>query len=83
MKITIRLLGNLRQYLPHGTEFSDLEMEVSPGAMAHDIPARLSIPADAALMILLNDVRLSPEQLTRETLKTGDRLVISPAIKGG
>ena len=83
MKITLRLLGNLRQYLQAGREFSDLELDVAEGSTPADISARLGIPQGESLMFVVNDVRLTPDQLAQATLKAGDRLVISPAIKGG
>lgn len=83
MKITLRLLGKLRQYLPAGREFGNLELDVSEDSTPAGIATRLGIPSEEPLLFMLNDARLAPEQLTQAGIRAGDRLVISPAIKGG
>ncbi|MBI1731592.1 MAG: hypothetical protein HYR49_02330 [Gammaproteobacteria bacterium] len=83
MKITLRLLGNLRQYLPVGREFSDIERDFADATAPADLPLQVGIPAGTPLMFVLNDTRLTTEQAAHTQLAHGDLLIISPAVKGG
>lgn len=83
MKVTVRLLGTLRRYLPRAGEFNDLELDFTTPATVADVRIRVGIPAEESLMLLVNDERIAPDQQARRMLQPGDRIVISPAIRGG
>jgi sulfur carrier protein ThiS len=83
VKVTVRVLGALRQHLPAGKESGALPLEVPDGSTAADLPARLGIPPATPLMLVVNGTRVPAGSPGGVRLTEGDLIVISPAIRGG
>jgi sulfur-carrier protein len=77
MKIEVRLFATLRQYAPAGWDPSVFEL--AEGSRVGNILEGLSIPKDAAKVILVNGRQCDEGQI----LHDGDRIVIFPPVAGG
>ena len=77
MKIEVRLFATLKQYAPGGRDPSVCEL--AEGSRVGNVLEGLSIPKDAAKVILVNG-RQSDEG---HILCDGDRIVIFPPVAGG
>jgi len=77
MKIEVRLFATLRQYAPGGRDPGAYEL--AEGSRVAQVLEGLSIPKDAAKVILVNG-RQSDEG---HPLQDGDRIVIFPPVAGG
>ena len=77
MKIEVRLFATLRQYAPGGRDPS--VHELVEGSQVAQILESLSIPKDAAKVILVNGRQSDEGHL----LHDGDRIVIFPPVAGG
>jgi molybdopterin converting factor small subunit len=77
MKIEVRLFATLRQYARRGRDPSVYEL--AEGSRVAQVLEGLSIPKDAAKVILVNG-RQSDEG---DLLHDGDRIVIFPPVAGG
>jgi molybdopterin converting factor small subunit len=77
MKIEVRLFATLRQYAPGGRERSVFEL--AEGCRLVQVLEGLSIPKDAAKVILVNGRQSDEGHL----LHDGDHIVIFPPVAGG
>jgi molybdopterin synthase sulfur carrier subunit len=77
MKIEVRLFATLRQYAPGGRDPSVFEL--AEGSRVAQVLEGLSIPKDAAKVILVNGRQSDEGHL----LHGGDRIVIFPPVAGG
>ena len=79
MRITARLPGTLRTYLPKGSQGNAMLVEVPDGATVADVVDRLSIPCDHARMFVSGDEHLEAASVLRD----GQELNIFPPLAGG
>ena len=77
MKIEVRLFATFRQYASGGRDPS--VCEVTEGSRVAQVLEGLSIPKDAAKVILVNGRQSDEGGL----LHDGDRIVIFPPVAGG
>jgi molybdopterin converting factor small subunit len=77
MRISVILLGTLRQYAPGGAE--PFEIELDPAATAGQLVASLELPKAVPLVILVNG-RFAMED---NTLTEGDTVTFSSPMAGG
>jgi sulfur-carrier protein len=77
MKIEVRLFATLKQYAPGGRDPSVFEL--AEGSLVAHVLEGLSIPKDAAKVILVNGRQSDEGHL----LDDGDRIVIFPPVAGG
>lgn len=77
MKITVKIYGNLKNYVPVGK--NQFELELLPGASLKDVLLHLNIPFDDSHVLLVNGKRADKSSVFRH----GDILVIFPEISGG
>ena len=80
MKIKIKLLTQMKQYLPD----SDLpghtrSVEVKEGTVIREVLSELGIPEDTPKVILLNDRQGKLDDI----LKEGDTITVVPPVGGG
>ena len=80
MKIEIRLLTQLKPYLPNPDIAGDSQMiECGNGTTIKDIMMELGIPLDIPKVIMLNKKQGKLE----DQLKEGDRITVFPPVGGG
>jgi molybdopterin converting factor small subunit len=77
MRVTVRLYGTLRRFLPAGTDNAVLELHEG-AAVAHAIAA-LRIPPQSAQMIISGENQLHPASL----LHDGQEISLFPPLAGG
>ena len=80
MKIEIRLLPQLKRYLPNPDIAGDTQMiDMKNEATIKDVLIELGIPLDMPKVILLNQKQGKLE----DNLKDGDRIAVFPPVGGG
>jgi len=78
MRVTVKLFGGLRKYLPASTDRC-VEIELPDGATAVDLLARLRIPPDHVGVIAANQQQVEKTA----TLHDGDELHVFAPLAGG
>lgn len=79
MRITAKLHGTLRKYLPTGSQGNAMVVEVPDGASVAEVVERLNIPRDHARMFVSGDEHLDASSV----LHDGQELNIFPPLAGG
>jgi molybdopterin converting factor small subunit len=77
MRISVKLHGTLRKFLPAGA--NDAVLDLPDGARVADIIAVLAIPPDHAKMIISGDHQIEPTSLLHE----GQEVDLFPPLAGG
>jgi sulfur carrier protein ThiS len=84
MKVNIRLLGWLREYLRSDLErFEERDMDLAPGTTVGSLAAELGFRDELDFLAMRNGERVPPERLDDTTLQDGDAIVYVPPLKGG
>jgi len=79
MRITAKLHGTLRKYLPKGSQENTLLVEVPDQATVAELVDRLSIPRGHARIFVSGDEHLEAASV----LHDGQELNIFPPLAGG
>lgn len=84
MKVNVRLLGWLREYLRSDLErFDERDMELAPGTTVGSLAAALGFRDELDFLAMRNGERVPPERLDDTPLVDGDAIVYVPPLKGG
>jgi sulfur-carrier protein len=83
MRITLKLYATLRKYLPEGTEWHTVRLEVGGADSPQNILDRFEVPPQLSHLVLLNGIYLPPEERNKPVLKDGDTLAVWPPVAGG
>jgi molybdopterin converting factor small subunit len=84
MKINVQMFGELRRFLPEGSGFDDVDLELDAGSTPDMIRERLGLPERGhAYIVMLNAEKLSDREILATVLEDGDKLTFVPPIKGG
>jgi sulfur carrier protein ThiS len=78
MRITVKLHGPLRKFLPAGAS-NGAVLDLPDGTSVADVIARLGIPPDHAKIIISGDDQLEPAS----GLHDGQELNLFPPLAGG
>jgi sulfur carrier protein ThiS len=65
MEVTVKLFGNLGHYLPDGANRFSFAQPLEDGATVHDMVKALKIPEEAALIAIVNGVRVDRDHVLR------------------
>jgi len=79
MRITAKLHGTLRKYLPKGSQGNATVVEAPDGATVAEVVDCLNIPRDHARMFVSGDEHLEASSV----LSDGQELNIFPPLAGG
>lgn len=77
------MLGDLRHYLPAGTQFNRCELELADGATADSVLANISLPDEKTFLLMVNGDMVQQGDYANAQLQDGDEIVLFPPIKGG
>jgi molybdopterin synthase sulfur carrier subunit len=79
LSVRVRLIADLRGYLPADAQDGVCTLSFAPGAAVRDVLARLGLPEPGAYVVLLNgrDARLD------DLLREGDQVAAFPRLAGG
>jgi len=83
MKISVKLFGALRQYLPAGSSFNACNLTIAEKSTIADVLTLLPIPEDKAFLVLFNDTKIDKEIYADTKVSAADEIVLLPPIKGG
>ncbi len=81
MKITVKAVGSLSDYLPGDPVDNQAEVEVAEGATPEGVIAQLALPTDLHYVVEINSTLVPPREHGSRALAAGDRLVILPVPK--
>lgn len=79
IRVHVLLFGDLRRYLPAGSEGRATWLELAPGTPVRGVLDQLSLPEGIHTFYVINHVK-QPEDTI---LQDGDRLCIFPPMTGG
>ena len=77
------MLGDLRHYLPAGTQFNRCELELADGATINSVLSHISLPDEKTFLLMVNGDMVQQEAYAITHLSAGDEVVLFPPIKGG
>lgn len=77
------MLGDLRHYLPAGTQFNRCELELAADATASSVVARIALPPEKTYLLMVNGDMIQQGDYATTLLNAGDEVVLFPPIKGG
>ncbi len=84
MKINVRLMGWLREYLRSDIEtFDDKDLELEDGITVGKLAEDLGFRAETEFMAMRNGQHVKPEVLDTTVLVDGDAVIYVPPLKGG
>jgi len=82
MKVLVKMLSSLMEYLPKGVNSNVVELSVENSASAHSVVDQLGVPRKDIKAIIING-EFSPEEARDIPLKDGDTITVWPSIQGG
>lgn len=83
MKVRLKMFGDLRQYLPAGSRFNHVDLDLAEGAVVLDMMQRVTLPESKTWLLMLNGDLVHEPDYAQTMLKAGDEVVLFPPIKGG
>ncbi|MCP4077457.1 MAG: MoaD/ThiS family protein [Gammaproteobacteria bacterium] len=83
MKVCIKLLGELRQYLPECGKFNQCKLNIPTGSTLQKILSQLKVPDDQDFIVLLNGDLMQKQEYASIIPGSGDEIIIFSPIKGG
>lgn len=83
MRITLKLFATLGDYLPAGSRYNQIELDLAEGRTVADLIAQHQLPDKLVHLVLVNGVYISPLERGTKSLQDGDALAIWPPIAGG
>lgn len=79
MRITVKLHGTLRRFLPPGSSDNAAALDMPDGSTVADVVSRLGIPPDHTKMMVSGDEYLE----TTSVLHDGQEVNLFPPLAGG
>ncbi len=84
MRVTVRLIGGLRDYLAaHIDPFDEAGLELPDGQTVGQLASELGFRDETVFIALRNGEHVPTAALDETTLADGDSVVFVPPIKGG
>ena len=83
MKITLTMFGDLRPYLPSGSQFNKCDLDVSKDEPLNKVLDQIKLPEDKVYMVMLNGEKINADDYNTTLLQKGDEITLFPPIKGG
>lgn len=84
MKIDVRLLGWLREYLREELgRFDEATLDLADGTSVGTLASHLGFRGETDFLAMRNGVRVAPEEMDDTLLADRDTVVFLPPIKGG
>ena len=84
MRVNVRLLGWMREYLADGIpHFDDEDFDLAAGTSLQALVDRFGFQAETPFMVMRNGDRVLEEDYPGTLLADGDKLVFLPPLKGG
>lgn len=83
VRITLKLMATLTDYLPQPRQGNQIALDLAPGTTIDAVIARFRLPAKLAHLVLVDGVYVPPEQRDSRVLRDGETLAIWPPVAGG
>lgn len=83
VRITLKLLALLTDYLPQPRRGHQVLLDVPSGTTIQDVVQRLRLPEKLVHLVLVDGVHVEPAQRARRVLREGETLAIWPPVAGG
>ncbi len=83
MDISVTLFGGLRHFLPAGSSFNKCSISIDEGSNLPVLLQQLQLPPEKAYIVIINDEKVSRADYAEITIRSDDKIVLLPPIKGG
>ena len=83
MNIDLRLLGDLRDYLPAGGDYDHVVLELAEGGSVQDVLKQVQLPASVPFFLMVNQAMVQADDFAEIRLQAGDEVALFSPIKGG
>nr|CAA6830354.1 MAG: Unknown protein [uncultured Thiotrichaceae bacterium] len=83
MVIRLTMFGDLRQYLPAGSQFNHADLDMATNATVSQVMQQVTLPESKKWLLMLNGDLVHEPDYVGTALKEGDEVVLFPPIKGG
>lgn len=83
VRITLKLLALLTDYLPQPRQGHQVQLDVPPGTTIQDVVQRFRLPDKLVHLVLVDGVYVEPAQRASRVLCDGETLAIWPPVAGG
>jgi len=83
VRITLKLLALLTDYLPQPRQGHQLQLEVPADTTIQDVVQRFRLPEKLVHLVLVDGVYIEPTQRATRVLRDGETLAIWPPVAGG
>jgi len=84
MRVNVKLIGWMREYLADGLEkFDDQEFDLPAGQTLLDLIDRFGFRRETPFMVMRNGERVLESDYATTPIADGDKLVFVPPLKGG
>ena len=82
MKITLKLYGGLKTYLPAHASKNQAVIQIEEGLNVEQALNNCGIPSAQRHLVMVNGVYITPEQRTTKVLSQKDSLAVWPPSTG-
>ena len=83
MKLTVKLVGTFRKYLPRGSVGNTTEVETDDNVTVARLIQDLGLPADQRFIVSVNDNIVPIAERQSRSLDASDSIKFIPPLKGG
>lgn len=83
IRITLKLLATLTDYLPQPRQGHQITLDLAPGATIDDVIQQFHLPWKLVHLVLVDGVYIAPDQRANRALSDGETLAIWPPVAGG
>ncbi len=83
MKISLHMLGDLRQYLPASANFDQADIEIAQGASLRQLIDMQTVPIGTDYIVIVNGQLVQEADFDDRILSDNDEVTLFPPIKGG
>lgn len=83
IRITLKLLATLTDYLPQPRQGHQITLDLPPGTTIVDVVDRFHLPWKLVHLVLVDGIYVAPDQRAARALRDGETLAIWPPVAGG
>ena len=82
MKITLKLYGGLKKYLPENTPKNEAVIEIGENVDVEDVLNNYGVPKDQRQIVMVNGVHILPDERPKKVLSQSNSLAVWPPSTG-
>ena len=82
MKVTLKLYGGLKEYLPKNSLKNQSSIEIKDGVNVEQALNIYCIPLEECKIVMVNGIHIIPEERAKKILSNSDSLAVWPQSTG-